>query len=232
VTRGGSCWVCPASLSTQAQALLRQRAKSRLSLSGSLLGTLEEVIGDFNRCLHNMASHTCTTGRPYQRVFPYWKRIFLRLASSCLMGLVDGQDSGGAGSEEALRGTVAGDTVWSFRPGNSHAPGANPFQSGAKWSSLSRDPSPVGRERVAAGRVRSGESGERVGVRADGSCKILSCTFLVRIFRIGALYSWEGTHFPSGEGDGFWRRAVCGRQIRRVQGLGTTNAIFHSNVNL
>jgi len=48
------------------QALFGQRPESCLFFPRGPLGAHEQVIGDFNRGLHDMATHICTDGRPYQ----------------------------------------------------------------------------------------------------------------------------------------------------------------------
>src|ERR1017187_1738988 len=74
-------------LQHQSQALLGNGAESGLFFSGDSLRALEQVIGDFNRCLHNMATHIRTAGRPYQAPFPSRELIFFRTASSIFISV-------------------------------------------------------------------------------------------------------------------------------------------------
>src|ERR1035437_1867069 len=56
-------------LQHEPQSLLSECTEGGFFLSGEALHPLEKVIRDFNGGLHNMATHTCMAGHPYQEPF-------------------------------------------------------------------------------------------------------------------------------------------------------------------
>ena len=60
----------------QAKPMFGQGTKGGFFLARQTLRALEKVIGDFDGCFHNMATHIRIGGRPYQAVFPgVWRRM-------------------------------------------------------------------------------------------------------------------------------------------------------------
>src|SRR6266571_3579260 len=69
-------------LQHQPQSLLGQRAESCFFLPGDPLRAFEQIVGNFDGGLHNMAAHILMEGHPYQAMFPIRSRLFKNLLSA------------------------------------------------------------------------------------------------------------------------------------------------------
>src|SRR5262245_37047196 len=65
--------------------MLGEGAESGLFSANHFLSALEEIVGNFNGCLHNMATHIRIAGDPYQVVFPSRALIFSCTVPSILI---------------------------------------------------------------------------------------------------------------------------------------------------